>query len=354
MQVPAGVLIDYWGPRKSISLAMVLASVGSWIFASARSFPVLLLGRFISALGVSPVYIAVLKLNSSWFLPAEFVALTGITTFIGNLGALVSSAPLAVLVSKIGWRNSFYAVGVITALIGVAALLLIKDKPSLAGFEDLKEETQLTWKETMNGLKTVLSRRQIWFPTLIYFFSLAPIMTLQAAWGVPLLQNLAHTSKITASYSVMLIAVGFMVAALLSGILTAKMGEFKFAKVFLGTNMILMFVLLTASRWPFWCYPIWFFLTGFTSAGYMPVWNWGKEIAGSRFSGIGMALVNGGGFLGAAFGQLFYGVVLDLLTWEQQPVLAFNMSNLLLAFSSVLALVSLIMFESAQRSRRRL
>ena len=354
MQVPAGVLIDYWGPRKSISLAMVLASVGSWIFASARSFPVLLLGRFISALGVSPVYIAVLKLNSSWFLPAEFVALTGITTFIGNLGALVSSAPLAVLVSKIGWRNSFYAVGVITALIGVAALLLIKDKPSLAGFEDLKEETQLTWKETMNGLKTVLSRRQIWFPTLIYFFSLAPIMTLQAAWGVPLLQNLAHTSKITASYSVMLIAVGFMVAALLSGILTAKMGEFKFAKVFLGTNMILMFVLLTASRWPFWCYPIWFFLTGFTSAGYMPVWNWGKEIAGTKFSGIGMALVNGGGFLGAAFGQLFYGVVLDLLAWEQQPVLAFNMSNLLLALSSVLAFMSLVLFESAQRSKRRL
>jgi len=86
----------------------------------------------------------------------------------------------------------------------------------------------------------------------------------------------------------------------------------------------------------------------------MPVWNWGKEIAGSRFSGIGMALVNGGGFLGAAFGQLFYGIVLDLLTWKQQPVLAFNMSNLLLAFSSVLALVSLIMFESAQRSKRRL
>jgi len=82
MQVPAGVLIDYWGPRKSISLAMILASVGSWIFASAPSFSVLLWGRFISALGVSPVYIAVLKLNSSWFLPVEFIALTGITTFM--------------------------------------------------------------------------------------------------------------------------------------------------------------------------------------------------------------------------------------------------------------------------------
>jgi len=125
MQVPAGVLIDYWGPRKSISLAMILACVGSWIFASAPSFSVLLWGRFISALGVSPVYIAVLKLNSSWFV--EFIALTGITTFIGNLGALVSSGPLAVLVSKVGWRNSFYAVGVITAIISVAAFFLIKE-----------------------------------------------------------------------------------------------------------------------------------------------------------------------------------------------------------------------------------
>jgi len=80
----------------------------------------------------------------------------------------------------------------------------------------------------------------------------------------------------------------------------------------------------------------------------------GKEIAGTKFSGIGMALVNGGGFLGAAFGQLFYGVVLDLLAWKQQPVLAFNMSNLLLALSSVLAFMSLVLFESAQRSKRRL
>jgi len=65
-------------------------------------------------------------------------------------------------------------VGVITAIISVAAFFLIKDKPSLVGFEDLKEETQLTWKETLEGLKKVLRNRQIWFPTLIYFFSLAP------------------------------------------------------------------------------------------------------------------------------------------------------------------------------------
>jgi len=76
-------------------------------------------------------------------------------------------------------------------------------------------------------------------------------MTLQAAWGVPMVQNLAHAGKISASYSVMLIAIGFMTAALLSGLLTARMGEFKFAKIFLGMNMILMFSLLTASMWPF-------------------------------------------------------------------------------------------------------
>jgi len=86
-------------------------------------------------------------------------------------------------------------------------------------------------------------------------------MTLQAAWGVPMVQNLAHAGKISASYSVMLIAIGFMTAALLSGLLTAKMGEFKFAKISLGMNMILMFSLLTASMWPFWCYPLWFFLS---------------------------------------------------------------------------------------------
>jgi len=66
--------------------------------------------------------------------------------FHRQLGALVSSGPLAVLVSKVGWRNSFYAVGVITAIISVAAFFLIKDKPSLVGFEDLKERHSLLGK----------------------------------------------------------------------------------------------------------------------------------------------------------------------------------------------------------------
>lgn len=353
MQIPAGVLIDYWGPRNSIALAMIIASVGSWIFASAPNYSTLLLGRFISALGVSPVYIAVLKLNSSWFLPVEFVALTGITTFIGNLGALVSSAPLALLVAKIGWKASFYSIGIITLIVSIIALAFIKDRPSTVGFEDLNEQNSLTWKETMAGLKNIINKREIWFPTLVYFFSLAPVMTLQAAWGVPLLHNLAHVSTITASYIVMLIAVGFMTAALASGILTARLGELRFSKLFLLFSAILWIILLTASYWPIYVFALWFFLIGFTSAGYMPVWQWGKEIAGTTFSGIGMAIVNAGGFLGAAFGQLFYGVVLDLFHWKNYTTIAFSMSNLMLTMSSVLAFVTLLLYESAKRSRRR-
>jgi MFS family permease len=353
MQVPAGALIDYWGPRRSIALAMFIASIGSLLFASSTSYSTLLLGRFISALGVSPVYVAVLKLNSSWFMPIEFVTLTGLTMFIGNLGALVSSAPLALLVSHVGWRFSFFLIGILTLFVSVLVLFFVNDKPSQMGFEDISLSKPLSWKETMEGLRIVSGKRQIWFPTLIYFFSLAPVMTLQAAWGVPMLQHLASMGKVTASYIVMLIAVGFMISALISGILTARIGELKFAKLFLGLNALLWLAVLSAYMWPTWLFVVWFLLIGFTSAGYIPVWQWGKEIAGSNFSGIGMAIVNSGGFLGAAFGQLFYGIVLDLLKWKQFPITAFTMANLMLAFSSMLAFLSLLLYQSALRWKRR-
>ncbi|NPV89056.1 MFS transporter [Coprothermobacteraceae bacterium] len=344
MQVPAGVLVDFWGPRKTIAVGMLLAAAGSVLFAVAPSYHLLLLGRFIATVGVSPVYISTLKLNDRWFLPSEFIALTGLTTFMGNLGALASSAPLAVLVSHVGWRLSFGLVAAVTALVGIAAFLLVKDSPSAAGFEDFRSVKPLTWKETFEGLLSTLKKREIWFPTAIFFFAFTPLMTHQAAWGARMIQSMFGLGKISASYMVMLISVGFMVGALLAGPTSNKMGEFKFVKTYLTMYALLWVAVLTAQSWnPNWFYG-WFFLMGFTATGYTPVWHWAKQIAGAEYSGIGMSIANGGGFLGAALGQILYGVTLDLLGWKNNPIVAFTTGNALLAVFAVLAVVSAFLY----------
>ena len=68
MQFPSGILADYLGPRKTITYGCLLAGLGSIIFGLAPSLPILYLGRFLLSLGVSVVFVSILKIQTHWFL----------------------------------------------------------------------------------------------------------------------------------------------------------------------------------------------------------------------------------------------------------------------------------------------
>ncbi|MBS7623180.1 MFS transporter, partial [Candidatus Bathyarchaeota archaeon] len=107
MQIPAGLLVDSLGPRKTLASFSLLTSIGTLIFALAPTFPAAMLGRAVLGVGVSVAFLCIAKLISSWFDVRSFASLTGLVVSIGNIGALAASAPLALVVTSLGWRSSF-------------------------------------------------------------------------------------------------------------------------------------------------------------------------------------------------------------------------------------------------------
>lgn len=64
MQIPAGVLADFYGPRRTVLLALVTAGIGAIVFGLAKSITDLYIGRFLSSLGVSLIFVNIAKIHA--------------------------------------------------------------------------------------------------------------------------------------------------------------------------------------------------------------------------------------------------------------------------------------------------
>ena len=154
----------------------------------------------------------------------------------------------------------------------------------------------------------------------------------------------------------MWISLGVMFGALIGGRLADRYGRALLMNIFLGAFAVVWCFLPLALKLPFTIglLSLWMFLVGFFGSGFSITWHLGKEIAGRNYSGIGMALVNGSGFLLAAIYQLVYGKILDQYrSGEQFLWEGFAKGNILLIVSAIMAFVlSLIFyFRHAQGSK---
>ncbi len=117
MQIPAGLLCDSIGSRKTVSCSLGVASIGAIIFGFAQTIPIAMLGRGLVGFGVSAIFIAIMKIVAEWFAVREFAKLQGIITSLGGAGVLLGTFGLGWLAKTFGWRIVFQMVGVTTGLL---------------------------------------------------------------------------------------------------------------------------------------------------------------------------------------------------------------------------------------------
>jgi MFS family permease len=121
VQLPIGVLLDRYGPRRIHSMLLVFAVGGATLFGNADGFAELLVGRAMIGLGVAASLMAGLKAIVIWFPKERIAFLNGWMIMLGSLGAVTATAPTDWLLNWIGWRSMF---GVLTvAALATAALI---------------------------------------------------------------------------------------------------------------------------------------------------------------------------------------------------------------------------------------
>lgn len=388
MQIPSGLLADYIGPRRTAIGGMFLAALGCLMFALAPCFSILYLGRLLTGLGVSVIFISTMTIQANWFRSQEFGTITGLTSFVGNSGGLLAATPLAILVTVIGWRGSFQVIALASLLVMIACLLIVRNSPQSLGLPSIAEitawqeaaaagsavaepgefiEEQVVAKEPQGlrdlwaGLKQVLRNKYTWPSFLAFGGIYGAMMAFAGIWGVPYLMQIYDMTRAQAANYIMAFQFGSVVGAPLIGYMSDRIRSRKIPFVTSAVcSMIcwLLFAFWNGGKPPVQIlFPFVFFMAASGHAIILTV-ACGKEVNPPHLAGTAMGTVNTSGFLGGAIMQPLFGWALDL-RWEGllidgvkiYPLAAYQLGFLLCVGACLIALVgTLLMKESHCRN----
>ena len=210
MQLPAGAMLDRWGPRRILTIASAICAVGALLFAFAGSGGMAYAGRFLIGAGSGVAMLSTLKVASIWFPIERFATFFGLTALLGVAGAVGGQAPLAAVVELSGWRDTMLGVAVFGVLLTPALWFVVRD--GTGGGRGGGGMGAM-----IHGLGAVVKVRQTWLIAVTNATAVAPLLAFAGLWGVPFLMEAYGLERPAAAASTSLLLAGHGVGAPLIG-----------------------------------------------------------------------------------------------------------------------------------------
>lgn len=339
MQIPTGILADTLGARKTVALGTLLAGLGSIMFSLGQSITMGYIGRLVVGLGVSVVFIAILKVLSQWFKEDEFGRMSGLTSFVGNGGSLLAQYPLVVMVSFMGWRMSFMTIGLITIVIAILVYIIVRNRPEDIGLAPITLKPIKTKISLGKSISTVFFNWRTWPGFFVFGGMFGSLISFIGTWGVSYMMDTYNISNAKASTFTMTVTLGLMLGSLAVGTISDKLRRRKtpllvFSIAYLISWVVLLYVM--PGSMPFGALYSLLFIMGFAGAGFVLSWACSKEVNPPDYAGISTAIVNMGGFLFAAIIQPLIGYALN----SDYSIASYNKAFLICLVAAVIAVFS--------------
>jgi len=233
-QVPLGMLLDRYGPRRVQSVLLLFAALGAILFAIGHSAAALTIGRGCIGLGVSGCLMACFKANVLWFPRARLPLMNGIATSFGAIGALSATIPVGMLVPEIGWRGIFWALAGLTVLVAALIYLVVPSEPKDA------QTAVPTLRGQIAGLGEIYGSAFFWRLALVASMNTAAFMSYQTLWAGPWLRDVAGLDQAAVADALFLFNVGFFAGVLGSGALADWLQRRGVGPISAVTAMILL------------------------------------------------------------------------------------------------------------------
>ncbi|SDJ97432.1 MFS transporter [Natronincola ferrireducens] len=317
MQIPSGILADTLGARKTVTIGTFLAALGSILFGIGPTIHYVFLGRLMVGLGVSVVLISILKVLSQWFEEERFATMSGMTTFMGNLGGALAQTPLALAVGYFTWRTTFIGIGIISMFIAFLCYAVVRNTPDDKGFSAVysySKHPPIRTASLKESLVEILLNPYTWPPFFVFAGVFGSYLTLTGTWGQSYLINLYGFSPSEAPNYLVVMVVAHAIGCMAAGKISDGLKRRKLPMmVFCSINAISwgVFLFINQGKPPIGLlYPL-YFMMGFSSAGVVLGWACAKELNHPSSTGLSTSIVNMGGFFGAALLPPMLGRVLD-------------------------------------------
>ncbi|MFF7453737.1 nitrate/nitrite transporter [Kitasatospora sp. NPDC008115] len=316
MQVPVGLLVDRFGPRRVLLLGVVLLSTGQLAFAFSDSFGPALASRAVLGCGDAMTFISVLRIAARWFPAAKNPLVAQLTGLAGMSGNLVTTVVLAQALHSEGWTPTFTAIALLGVAVFALVALFLREAPDGPAGEaaqaaqprlGVARQVRETWREPG-------TRLGLW----IHFTTQFPGNAFGLLWGLPYLVEAQGMTRAAAGGLLTLLVLsnmsfGFLFGRVLSRTARARM---PIVLTVIGATALLWAVTLA---WPGGHPPLWLLVAVILVMGSNgPASLVGLDYARARNPverlGTASGIVNMGGFIGTMITLFGIGVLLDTLT----------------------------------------
>jgi MFS family permease len=208
-QVPLGVLLDRFGPRRVQGTLYCLAGVGALMFSFGESVTSLILARALIGIGVSGGLMAALKAIVMWFPRERIPWVNGWYFASGGIGALAATAPVEFALQFTDWRGLFTILAVATVVAAVFILFVVPEKPPGASGE--------SWASQIRGLGWIFSDAYFWRIVPLMFTCASGQLAIQGLWAGPWLSDVDGFDRPDIAEHLLLAAAGMTIGVTLSG-----------------------------------------------------------------------------------------------------------------------------------------
>ena len=303
MQVPVGVLLDRFGPRRLMTGAGLVCAAGCVLFATGATLAAVTVGRFLVGASAAFSLVGAMAVAARWFPASRFAVLSGWAMAMGMAGGVFGQAPLHLAVEASSWRTTMLLLALGGVALAAAAWATVRDR----------------WRGhggtlgALEGPGAVARHPQTWLIALAGLATAAPLLGFASLWGVPFIEAAYGLPRATAATLTSMLFVGWGVGAPLFGWLSDRIG--RRTAPFL-TGLALETVALAAVIWianlPVILLGGLCFLTGFLGSAQIVGFALVKENHPARLSGTAIGFVNGMVTGAGALFQPLVGLLLDL------------------------------------------
>lgn len=311
MQLPVGLLMDRYGPRRLLTLACASCVLGSLLFI-VPYLTIAGVGRLLIGFGSAFAFVGALKLASNWLPNKWFGFCVGITTTLGMLSAMFGEILIASTLEKMDWRTVFQMSIVIGIVLTFLIKFIVRDQPSNA-----KQPSTFVWATLISQTKQILMNKTMWINGLFGMITFLSLSAFAELWGVPyLVAKGLSLSKATQMTS--MVFLGWAVGSPLVGWLTAEIPNKRWIFMFWGSLLagICMFLLLTMNLCTVLSYCL-LFTFGLCCSVEILCFAIANDISSHALTGTSVALTNMFIMTSGIIFQPLIGLLLDIL-WHGQ------------------------------------